>query len=386
MVSIVDDNSIMVGGEFDKYHQLFTNFFEQICSTGKVKLVFFIRYGIREDAEKAAAQAIDRIDRFVNTVDHISYKSTITRDDERLKYNMVELCQRFGETIVVPDRFNQSVVQYARDPANNVLALIGTDSAFLAFDGNFTYWTGLDTLDALSTFSVIQVDRDKLDESLQLTRHEMRLHATISNVKRHVMMNEFQQNGRIFGRCAGYGKLLRFAWYVKRQRPIAGNSYDFAKIAADICDHHNGEYDEAPVREHLEDTWMQLDSHFDPNIWNAERQQRRFDAIGDPECAEIAAFSSENNLHFVYHLLMEPLETPLYFWPLSYLKFHTSNAVKFNDVVIEVLTRLAGIVHKDRALTKPQSKAFFKRTLNDADNEVVQQRLVYPPGGKELNM
>lgn len=380
----MDDNSIVYGGEYDKYHQLIDYMFKKIYNSG-AKLVFFVRYIIQEGDSHDDSDIVKGIERYEPAIGAVRENKRIqtafneeenfmSRKDRRFFHNIHELCRKYGDIVVASKFYTQTVMRYAQEYHRYVLALIGYDTAFLAFDGAFEYWGRLDSDEAIKLLSVMYVDRDKLIETLRLSPVQMRLHCLLAHVD-FLKLEEFSNNPAIFGECTESMRLFRFAWYIKQTFPN-DDDVNLERMARDIYDY---EYIPEKHLRHFEEQWIRLDSQVDRIVENQGREQRLIDRIDDPNYVDIANYCRTKKLLYIYSMLLQSTEIPIYFWPSKFLDFRRERSVRCNDRYIDVLIKMIGVIHKDRMNDRrPTTVTMFRRTLEDKDNESKPYDINYP--------
>lgn len=182
-----NESELFCGGRHQQYYELFGNLFNELTSCG-AKLVFFSDSTVQET--KSDLWLMRRDEEYTdicNIFDSIASGYSVPQILRNLRggpralttasaHTLASEAKRYGKYYhSTKHDCDAELAKYARD--HNALAVIGNDSDFLIFMGDWEYWSAHDIdVDALTT---LEYNRQTLQQRLALSYEQMPLLATL---------------------------------------------------------------------------------------------------------------------------------------------------------------------------------------------------------------
>lgn len=364
----IDDESLIIGGQYALYNKLFENFFKVLHSDCGVDLVFFCQTFFNNIDVESILRAYDCIQKGGGIKDYLNIQAKRGNlfpwhVDKRFLFNLMQICPKYGEVHVEVKQCSRKIVEYARKYSDEVLAMIQYDTKFLIFDNiQYQYWNLAD-LD-ISQLTTMVYRHDILYNELDLTPPQCRLLSAIQRLKGNTFLNWVQTCQTRYGLpCT---KLFKIAGYVQRQRISNANECDFAKIAHDIYGNNHRKANEA--QEKIKD---ELDRDVRPI---------RDETVGCNHISRQLITFCKDNLYFVYGLLVEYVSSNQ---ALAYIDLRQPNSKPYIDAMNILLLKMIGILFKDvNTEERPKTRKF---EINRRENEISIVDY-YPPSKLFLRM
>lgn len=191
--------NVALGGSFEYYNRGLKYFIKNLRKTN-ANLVFFMAGGkysddlpffipAREYAYMSCLGILDNINRFSDVKELIS---AIRNDKYKtfgyefrmilpFDHNVERLVRQYGDFHVNYIQHNQEIARYAKQHADNVLAIITNDTDFMGFEGDFQFWraNGINN----KNLNCTRYSRHKLCERLGLNLHQLQLLSALCGSK-----------------------------------------------------------------------------------------------------------------------------------------------------------------------------------------------------------
>lgn len=177
----------LCGGRSDRFLANVTSFFGSLKSLG-VRMVFFsTAYTKDEDYEKWSQKAMSRYEKEISVLDLLyegaslqnavdfCIENKIYISLQKLKNHAVYRVARQSGKIFKMHDISKAVATYAN--ANNAFAVLGNNSDYLIFEGNWRYWNASKL--NMHDMTVLEMNKEYLRKHLRLSCAQMPLLATI---------------------------------------------------------------------------------------------------------------------------------------------------------------------------------------------------------------
>ncbi|KAJ6644551.1 hypothetical protein Bhyg_09520, partial [Pseudolycoriella hygida] len=211
------------GPAFKQIHEIFVDRFEALKKSGAELHFFSIGPSYNNDLETWTQRQSEKYLTNIKIIDKIDanvpleeIKDLLSSEGASPAEDLRAVCQMFGTLHVsLGPKYIVDVVDYANK--NNALAILGNDSHFLIFSGEWRYWSCRDINLVKGEWTTIEFNKFALREYIGLTPQQMPMLATIAG-------NGFVQfdkvrlfHKRIEGEISDYRKYhyLKLAEYVQ---------------------------------------------------------------------------------------------------------------------------------------------------------------------------
>lgn len=346
-----DEEGYILGGRFDFINKLCNYFFGEIKKSG-ANLVFFcelnegrfrnIEQFAKNDAVFNCIENGSSLKSFLNNVREGEWGSSNLRPNERITFNLITLCKRYGRVFCSYGMNKEHILAYSRQSHHNVKALITRDTEYLVYRGDFEFWT-LSNVD-LCELKITRINRRNLYDCMDVNIEQMQLLCALSQFKK-------EERGRI---CGTKGSLESCIPYVKRQ----------------WCGPHGFGNQ---IEEELEKL-VKIDRY--AGSWTADEYVEPLSNV--IECHsdfESLVNFCQNNFYFAYKLMNETITIQK---DLRFIDLRRSDSGRFLDVVANTTLKLCGVVFMDiDSSTRPISRTVYLKTGITA--APVERDIIYPP-------
>lgn len=374
--SQMGEMNVALGGSFDYYNTKLKIFFENLRKT-KAKLVFFMtgkKYTddlpffipAREDAYQNGLHVLDKIEEY-SDVDELrnafrnKYKTFgfDFRMVSAFDYNLEKLVRCYGDFHVNYVQHNQEIVRYANQHADEVLAIITNDTAFMAFEGDFEFWRAQGT--SIKDLNGFRYHRQKLRERLGLDFHQMRLLSALCGSKYlplHLLTEFLNKLIEANDDLEKFGKIWNVTRYIKNQPIEVINNkpkFDLESISRDVF---GPEY-----------SFEQL------NCISNELAIYDLDFDDEPEPNDPFLKHCKQHNMFMYKLATDDIFNVK---DIEYIDFRHYKSKSYAELVVPVLRKMCGILFKDNAY-RPEVRAICMKHAHDEPFKVTEEEVVYPP-------
>lgn len=379
IILTMKQENMALGGAYAAYNDVFEYFFSELKKCN-VNLVFFLKNRVYTDLKKSLYNNEHEADQQkeifaaydqLETNNRIDLNSDLNTgcNNKRFRYNLIKICQKYGELIVTFKNHCHIIADYAIRNKEEVLSIICNDTSFLVMGGIFQYWSIDDPIEEI-IFELrgTQYCRQELGRVLELNTKQMRLYAVITNCEPDAVYNFSKKL-----KPPTLQRFLKIAIYVKQQQPIDNDSYNWEKIADDI-------YGRSLITKHIEDLEKYWNMHnFD---YDFEMKLMKYENIltagTDQEYTDVVKFCKQNN-YFSYHLMMETQSAAYLFSDLLYLDLRRNGSLTFNVLIYSILMKLSGILQKDKSSDyRPKTQAIFIKMSNEDSGQAIHHDIVYP--------
>lgn len=366
----MDERNLILGGRIQKYIEIVEYFISEIKES-KANLVFFARLsevGLKHmDEYESNVDAFDCIKQYHN-LRRFSNTNRGTRPNERFWYNLLQLCEKYGQINVHYWKHLRSIKRYIENNEGNILAIMTSEIKFLTLKYDFEYLS-LSHVDFFDV-KITKIYRKTLDNVLGLNTNQMRLLITLSHL---AYSNDkcFEMQAFLRSLEGSDHPILKLSSYIKRQE---NNSDDFIlrKISNNIA---GGRLNRDLLRK--------FRNHFqhssDPNDVFDEVQHKNYVAVKlaneGGRFETIFKFCSDK-LFYAYKLMIEYRTIPKDL--LVYIDVNQPDAISFIDLTVKVTLKLCGVLFKDVELERRPKTRIIE--IRRSFNEVARTRedIIYP--------
>lgn len=365
-----DEVGIVLGGRYKKYNGMLKRFLDEMHRIN-VKLVFFMAGNTLSDSnqplfrthiEKKYIKGIELYDAIDNGTDLIKYlheKNAFSPDIRMtlpFSYNMQKLCHQFGEIYTNYQCHNSEMAYYISKHPKDVLAIITNDTDFLAFDGDFQYWSANDL--HLINLDCVRYCRDKVRSKLDLNSMQLQLVSALSGhdfLPREYVVPFWAKLAELYGKRGP--RIENLATYVKQLeiQPVKSLKYkvhyDLERISHDV-------FGEDYTRDKLDGIAKCL---------------RYYGTVIHPKTEKNAFMKcSKVNSPFIYTLAGYNIFN---IKDIDYIDYRNVKSKNYSELIVPVLAKLCGILNTENCNSRVISMKFAH------DEPCKQERVpfVYPP-------
>lgn len=296
---LVDEGGLIIGGRFAPINEQFEFFFDEI-KKADAKLVFFVRLTEGDFKNINRYEKVDYIYTNISFMTrimkkHAGDKSKNLRPTERLRFNLMKLCNKFGEVFINYDLDKGAILAYARQHSD-VMALITRSTEYFALNADFDYWSV--TKLNVTKVEILKLHRQKIMETLQLNLQQMQLLSAISANKLEINRekNSICKNGEdLFSGTVSY---------VKKQE-YGPNGYDISEVAAIFREGTRND-----IKNQYEDV---LSANSYDGSWTSDTYDTELLADlaqNDENFSSVMQFCKNNGIYFAYKLINESISVP----------------------------------------------------------------------------
>lgn len=366
-----DEIGVILGGRFDHYNKMFKQFLENLSKT-KAKLVFFVAGNkYTEDLQFFIPKRESEYLNTLNILDTIESKSDLKAflseknkysADIRMAlafdYNLKKLSRRFGDFHVNYVRHNQEIARYAKQHADEVLAVITNDTDFMAFEGDFQYWraNGIN----YKNLTCIRYCKHKLHDKLGLNPYQMQLLSALagSNFLPYFVIEDWIKALIASNENPGQrGKINNVSLYVKRQPMELVNNkpnFDLDSISRDV-----------------------FGPDYTPEQLNCIANGLAcydLDLKDEPEPKYSFLKFCKKNDHFMYKLITDDIFN---IKDIEYIDFRNYRCISYTELILPILMKLCGVLLKDTP-RRPSTRKICVKHAHDEPSKVTEESIIYP--------
>ncbi|XP_055326137.1 uncharacterized protein LOC129579973 [Sitodiplosis mosellana] len=300
---------LRLGGQFRKFNEILEYFFDEMKKAG-ANLLFVAR--LNEG----------RYRDFPNR-----WESSTLYPNERLLYNLMQVCSKYGQVSVYYRLGKRSILSYAREHRNNVMALITRNAPFLVYDIDFSLWC-LCNVDFFE-LKIVKICPKQMLQAIALNSKQMQLVRAICKLDKSVKF-------RLLGK-----QCSKLAFLVERVKLLefGENGFDLNGFpgSKDLTEEQRDEFEE------------KLNRVFAVNDYAADWNDDIYDGlildlVNNDESFNLVLQFCKANLYFAYKSMNEKLTIQK---DLLFIDIRRPGALPFIDLVISVTMKLCGIIFKD---------------------------------------
>lgn len=360
LVEEINDDALTLGGGFESVNDILDYFFSEIKKC-KAKMVFIARMSRVEN--------IDRVKPFFEIYDIIDRKGCLKkkvprqmsstyydtnemdlRPIERLWYNLLKICSKYGEVTANVGLSKRSVLAYTREYRDDVMAIIVRDTKFLVHEIDCQFWS-LSHIE-FNTLKIVRFDRQKLYEVYDLNHQQMQLILAIFQKKSYGILEN----------CKRFPDKVKFI----KQQNIGPNGYELAgQFTADQLQTIEHRLFVLSEKESFAYEWK--DEIYSDVLAELLKDDADFNTVLQ---------FLKDNLHIAYKLVSGLRSGPL---DLLFIDVRRSDSQRFIDLVIPITLKLIGIAFKDvNPEKRPKTRQMqIKRDFNQ-EAELTEMDVIYP--------
>lgn len=374
-----DEIGLVLGGRFEQYNKKAMQFFSNLAKAN-VKLVFFMsgnRYTDdlqffipkRETEYMTCLELLDKIEENADLKAYLAEKNKISPDIRMplaFDYNLKKLIRRFGDLHINYIQHNQEIARYAKQHADEVLAVISNDTDFMAFEGNFQYWNA-NSINCRD-LTVNSYSKHKLHDKLGLNFHQMQLLSALcgSNFLPMFVINDWVKSLiETNGDPELKGKIKNVAMYVKRQ-PIElvknKPTYDLDSISRDVFGPDYTKEQKNCIANGLACYELDLKEEPEPRI-------------------SFLKFCKKND-HFMYKLATDDIFNVK---DIMYIDYRNYRSLNYAELILPILMKMCGILLKDER-RRPHTRAICVKHAHDEPYKVTDENIIYPDSKNFYNL
>lgn len=323
--------ALRLGGQFKRFIDILEYFFDAMKRAG-ANLVFVTR--LNEG-------------RYNNFPDR--WESSTLHPNERLLYNLMQICSKYGQVMVNYWMGKCSILSYAREHCDQVMALITRNASLLVYDIEFSLWC-LCNVDFIE-LKIMKICPKQMLQAISLSTKQMQLIRAICKV--NSMMG-----------CQLVGKQYKkLSVLVDLVKPLefGENGFDLDGLASKLTkeqrDHFEGKLNRVLANNNCTDDWYD-------DIYNDLISY----LVNNNESFKLVLRFYKANIYFAYKLANETVTIQK---DLLFIDIRQPGALPFSDMVIGVTMKLCGILFKDIDLDKqPKTRTVrMKRTVREETAE-----------------
>lgn len=366
-----DREGYTLGGRFDYINALANYFFGEIKKSG-ANLVFFCSLHVYEgfsflkNFENFAKpdQVFDCIRNqqslrqfFANSKDGVWRISRVVRPIERIAFNLMQLCQQYGQVFCSYGLNKAHILAYIRQPEHNVRALLVRDTEYLVYSGDYEFWALTDVY--FYEMEIVRYNRQNLYRCMEdINVDQMQLLCALSQLTR-------MERSQI---CGTSGSLKSCIPFVKRQR-FGPNGYNVKEFSGYFTETQreeiNGEMKKLVKTDSYAGSWT--DDQYDETLSNVIKCDSDF---------KLVLNFCQSNIYFAYKLMneLETVQTDLLF-----IDLRRSDSNEFLETVANTTLKLYGTIFMNVDVKmRPTTRLVYLKTEETA--ALIERDIICPPG------
>lgn len=361
------------GGCYIYYQSHLKQFLENLIKMD-VKLVFFMAgrqytddlklfIEVRESIYINCLEVLDKIEGYSDCNEleaAFRHKFQTFRCDFRMnssfEFNMDRFVRHYGEIHVNYVQHNQEIARYAKQHANEVLAIITNNTDFMAFEGDFQFWKANNT--NVLNMTCYRYCRRTLHAKLGLDFHQMQLLGALSGSKYlpiHMVSDFFNRLACANDDPMKIGKIWNVSTYTKKQPYEVVNNkpiFNLAEISKDV-------FGEEYTSEMLNCIAKSLKTY-------------DLDFVDDHEPND--SFLKKHN-PFLHKLSTNDIFCVI---DIEYIDFRNYKTKSYADLIIPILMKMCGIMLKNNS-PRPKVRKICMKHAHNEPFKVTEEVIIYPP-------
>lgn len=367
-----DEIGIILGGRYRKYNAMIKTFLDQLKAVN-AKLVFF----------SVGKKLSDTIEIFIlhNEKKYIKYLSlldTIENGNELSRYlrnknkfapdirmtlpiyfNSNKICRQYGELKVTYVCHNKEIAEFISKNADEILAIITNDTDFLAFDGDFQFWSARDL--HLTKLDCVRYSKDKLKSKLDLNLEQLHLVSALSGhdyLPREYVEPFWRKLAEEYGKKGP--RIENLARYAKNQTMLQnsvgsnGVLFDVKQISQDVFGDNFSEEQTNGI--------LNILRYYGSSVGKTPIEKNPF-----------LKFCKENNA-FMYKLATD---TVYNIKDIEYIDYRNYISKNYAELIVPVLMKMCGILYKDDRI-KRKTRIICMKFAHDEPFKLVHANVIYP--------
>lgn len=363
---------VALGGLFPSYNKKLKDFVANLIDSGAA-LVFFMPGNMhKNEATFNSARsnatylqyvsALDKIEQITSISDLENAFANMYREFDcnfpmvkAYEYNLERMTRSKGEFYINNGRHRQRIARYAKEHANEVLAVITNDTDFLAFEGRFQFWHAKSI--NLNNLTGQRYSKRILYDKFGMNIHQMQLLGALcgSNYLSSEILSGF--HNRLASENTDpkkNGKIWLVSAYVKKQVYTADDgeiNFDLHKLSSDV-----------------------FGCRYTP-------EQRR--SIGKCLKSYHTNFTDDENVNESFLMghntfLFDLSESEIFhILDIEFVDFRNCKTKNYAELIIPVLMKMCGILFKDR-VERPVVRKICVKQAHDEPFKVVEHEIIYP--------
>lgn len=360
-----DEGGLILGGRYQPINDLFEYFFGEIKKCG-ANLVFFWRLGDgNTNRYMTNNEVFDFIKNHESLEEHLhdekqQIRKNALRPCERYWYNLIQISKNYGDVFVSYGMDIGTILSYARQHCDDILALVTRNTDYLVFDDDFEFWSLSDV--HIFEFKIMKFDRDIMVEKLGLNSLQMQLLHAISNLEPEAKR---EISGKYF--C---DLLHGCTPYVKRQKYDA-NGYDVLQLTGNLTE---------AQREQISNDLKRMNKL---NSYTASLDDDICDIKDIKYKTKICVMQFyKHNLYFAYKLMNEMSTIQK---DLTFIDLRQPNSAHFVHFVANTTLKLWGVLFKHIKLDMhPETR--LVATATNGTIEPIKMNIIYPPSKQTIDL
>lgn len=273
--------------------------------------------------------------------------------------NLKKICRQYGELKVTYVCHNKEIAEFISKNTEEVLAVITNDTDFLAFFGDFQFWSAYDL--HLTKLDCVRYCKDKLKSKLNLNIEQFHLVSALSG--HDYLPREYVEP--FWGKLAEkYGKkgprIENLARYVKNQ-PMLRKSVGCNDIVFDV---------KQISQEVFGDNFSEDQMN---GILNILKYYGSAVSKITSEKSSFLKFCKENNA-FMYKLATDTVYNVN---DIEYIDYRNYKSKDYAELIVPVLMKMCGILYKDNR-SKSRTRTICMKFAHDEPFKLVHANVIYP--------
>ncbi|XP_055304275.1 uncharacterized protein LOC129569464 [Sitodiplosis mosellana] len=295
-----------LGGQFWKFNEILDYFFGEMKKAG-ANLMFIAR--LNESRFKEMNE----------------WEKSTLHPNERLLYNLMQICSKYGRLSVNYGLGKSSVLAYARQYRDQVMALITRNTKYLVYDIDFSYWC-LVNVDFYQ-LKIVNISPKQMLRNLALNTKQMQLIFALSMLESKVKFRLVERKCDKFWRMVQFVEPFRYG----------EKGFDLNALAYNLTKQE---------RDDLEDKLNRIFAINDyAGNWNEDIYEGLIlDLANNEESFNLVLQFCKENLYFAYKLINEKDSTQK---DLLCIEYRHKEDVIFGNVIVIIMRKMCGILFKD---------------------------------------
>lgn len=376
-LGLKDEHGIIIGGRYQKYNAMLAIWFKQLKSI-EANFKFF-SVGITKiydtpeqfiiDFETKYMHYLTVLETIENGQDIRKYLNkknkfmTDIRMTSPIRYNIEKMCQNSNYDIQFNHNlYNIEIAQYIAENADDVLAILTNNTEFLAFEGNYEYWS----VDSLHLFNLNcqRFSKIKLNSYLELNPQQMHLLGALSaKIYRSEALKPFSAYLRVL--YPKYTLIDCLAMFIKDQPMQStdinpyGVAFDLKEICEKICKISDIDYDD-----NLFNIILGILKYYDFKSHNYPSN----------ECSVFIEAVKKYD-PFIYKLICE--DEIYSMEDIQYIDYRNFKSKNYAELILPIFIKMCGILFKENH-PQPKKRMFYMKFAHDEPTKLIERQIIYP--------
>lgn len=367
-----DEIGIILGGRYSKYNAMTKRFLDQLKAIN-AKLVFFsVGKKLNDTTEMFILHSEKKYVKYLSLLDTIENGNDLTaylRNKNKfapdirmtlpINFNLNKICRQYGELKVTYVCHNKEIAEFLSKNTDEILSIITNDTDFLAFDGDFQFWSANNL--HLTKLDCVRFCKVKLKSKLNLGPEQIHLVSALSGhdyLPREYVEPFWSKLAQEYGKKGP--RIENLARYVKNlpmlPKGLGSNDvvFDVKQISQEVFGEHFSEEQMNGI--------LNILRYYGSSVDKTSNVKSPF-----------LKFCKENG-PFLYKLATD---TVYNIKDIEYIDYRNYKSKNYAELIVPILMKMCGILYKDDR-SKPRTRIICMKFAHDEPFKLVHANVIYP--------